>query len=59
MSDLPVINGVTYIADAEEHVFAMVATRVSEESEGAEGLDGEGSAEPEVVGRGHGDDKDE
>ena len=59
VSDLPVINGVTYIADAEEHVFAMVATRVSEESEGAEGLDGEGSAEPEVVGRGHGDDKDE
>lgn len=49
VADLPAIAGVTYLLDDDEHVFAMVATRVSAEEEelGA----GEGSAEPEVVGR--------
>lgn len=55
VEDLPVIAGVTYMLDADEHVFAMVATRVGVDDETAEG---EASAEPEVVGRVHEEEKE-
>lgn len=47
VADLPKLNGVEYVTDAEEVVFTMVTTReeVAEEEEGAE----EEMAEPEVL----------
>ncbi len=57
VADLLAIAGVTYLADEDEHVFAMVATRVGEEEEVA--LEGEESQAPEVVGRGREDEDKE
>lgn len=50
VSDLPAVKGVTYLADPDEYIFALVATQagIEEEAETAE----EVSAEPEVVRRG-------
>lgn len=48
VSDLPAVKGVTYVADADEHIFALVATQagLEEEAPAAE------MAEPEVVKKG-------
>ena len=59
VADLPAIAGVTYLAEDDEHVFAMVATRVGEEEEEAAALEGEESQAPEVVGRGREDEDTE
>lgn len=45
ISDLPVLNGVRYLAEADDHVFTMVVTREETEPVATEG----GAAEPEVV----------
>lgn len=43
VADLPVIEGVTYVADSDEQIFTMIATRAETASEaGAEG-------EPQVI----------
>lgn len=57
VSDLPAVKGVAYLADADEYVFALVATQagLEEEEEAAE----EGAAEPEVVKRGREDEEAE
>ena len=47
VADLPVIPGVTYLADSHEHVFSMIATRSSDVEEAASG-----TPEPEVVAKG-------
>jgi large subunit ribosomal protein L25 len=59
VADLPQIEGVVYLVEEDEHVFAMVATRVSEEEEEAEELEGDESVEPEVVGRARDEDEEE
>ncbi len=58
VADLPVIEGVTYLAEEDEHVFAMVALRVAEEEAETTELEGEESAEPEVVGRDRDEDEE-
>jgi len=55
IADLPVLDGVTYLADPGETVFTMITTRVEEEEE--EELEEE-MLEPEVVGR-EGDEDEE
>lgn len=57
VGDLPVVAGVKFLVEADEHVFAIVATQagVSEE----EALEAaEGAAEPEVVGRAREEDEE-
>jgi large subunit ribosomal protein L25 len=56
IADLPVLDGVTYLADPGETVFTMITTRVEEEEEEEE-LEEE-MLEPEVVGR-EGDEDEE
>lgn len=53
--------GVTFLADADEVVFSMVASRVDAAEEEAEDVLelGEESAEPEVIARGKDEDEDE
>lgn len=58
VSDLPAIEGVEYITDADESVFSLVYTRVAVEEEEEEELLVDMEAEPEVIGRGR-DDEDE
>ncbi len=60
VGDLPVMAGVKFLVDPEEHVFALVATQagVSEEEE-LEAAEAAEAAEPEVVGRGHDEDEEE
>ena len=51
ISGLPVVKGVTYLADPDDHVFALVATRAGVEDleeEAAEAAEGE----PEVITKG-------
>jgi large subunit ribosomal protein L25 len=57
VADLPKIEGVAYVNDADEPVFTLIITRaaVEEEEEVAE----EGGAEPELVSRGRDEDEDE
>ena len=57
ISDLPAVKGVAYMADADEHVFALVATQagIEEEEEAVE----ETGAEPEVVKRGREEEEEE
>jgi len=52
ISDLPAIQGVTYINELEEAIFTLITTRgaVEEEEEETE-LDEDTDAEPELVGR--------
>ena len=56
VADLPKIKGVTYLNDADDHLFALAATQagVIEEAE-EEAL----ANEPEVVGKDRGEDEDE
>lgn len=49
ISDLPEIEGVTYLGEPDETVFTMITTRVEEEEE--EEVEEEG-VEPEVLGKG-------
>lgn len=56
VAHLPVVAGVTYLAHAEEPVFAMIATRAGEDEEGMETAE---IAEPELVSRGRDEDEDE
>ncbi len=48
VADLPQIQGVTYTAEPQEHVFSMMATRAEEVAE----VPVAGAAEPEVVAKG-------
>ena len=57
ISDLPVVQGVAYLADLDEHVFALVATQAGIEDEEAAPAE-EGAAEPEVVKRGREDEEE-
>lgn len=56
VSDLPVVKGVTYLAEPDEYVFALVATQAGLEEEAAaeEGA----AAEPEVVKKGKVEEED-
>lgn len=56
IAHLPVVNGVTYLAHAEDTVFAMIATRGAEEEEGMEAAE---LAEPELVSRGREEDEED
>ncbi|MBX3015429.1 MAG: 50S ribosomal protein L25 [Caldilineaceae bacterium] len=47
VADLPVIEGVAYVNEAEESVFTLIVTRAAVEAEGAEGTPT--GAEPELV----------
>lgn len=51
VGDLPAMAGVKFLVDADEHVFAMVATQAGVEEEEAAELEAKEAAEPEVVGR--------
>lgn len=53
VADLPLIDGVEYLTDADEPVFTMQATRAEVAAEDAEAL--EEGAEPEVIGEAAGD----
>ncbi len=46
VADLPNVNGVSYLAEADEVIFSLNATRVQVEEE----VEEEAAAEPEVVG---------
>ncbi len=50
--DLVVPQGVTVLTDPERPVAAVLAPRVEAVEEGAEAAEGEGSAQPEVIGKG-------
>jgi len=52
IGDLPAIAGVAYVADADETVFSMIATRAQEVEE----EDAAATAEPEVIAKGKKDD---
>ena len=53
IADLPALAGITYLDDAEESVFSLIASRTGAEAEAADEEDeieyGE-TAEPEVIG---------
>lgn len=55
IADLPPLAGVTYLDDAEEALFSLIAS--STETEAEEDAEGAGVAEPEVIGRRDEDDK--
>lgn len=57
VSDLPAINGVTYLVDPDEHVFSMVTTQAGIEEE--EAPVEEAAAEPEVMRKGKGEEEEE
>lgn len=59
VSDLPAMAGVKFLADAEEYVFAIVATQAGVEEEEAAELEGQAAAEPEVVSRARDEDEEE
>lgn len=50
--DLVVPQGVTVLTDPDRPVAAVLAPRVEAAAEGAEGAEGEGSAQPEVIAKG-------
>ena len=52
IADLPVLAGITYLDDAEESVFSLIASRTQTESEEEEGDE---DMQPEVIG--HKDDE--
>ena len=52
VSDLPVIEGVSYVNDPDEAIFTLITTRAAVEEEEEAELDEEMSAEPELVSRG-------
>lgn len=54
VSDLPAVPGVKYLVDEHEHVFTMIATRVSEVEDAPVGA----AAEPEVVAKGKKDEEE-
>ena len=56
VSDLPVVKGVTYLDEADEHVFALVTTQAGLEEEAA--ATEETTAEPEVVKKGKTDEEE-
>jgi large subunit ribosomal protein L25 len=59
VADLPQIPGVAYLADLDEAVFSVVATRAAlEEEEDLEELEEE-MVEPEVIGRGRDEEEEE
>lgn len=60
VSDLPAVEGVAYLAEADEHIFALVATQAGIEEEEGEAAEGEeAQAEPEVVRRGREEEDEE
>jgi len=58
VADLPALAGITYLDDAEESVFSLLASRTETEVEEAE-EEGEVDVEPEVIGRHEDDDEDD
>jgi large subunit ribosomal protein L25 len=59
ISDLPELDGVTYLGDPDETVFTLITTRVEEEVEEAEEVVLEEGMEPEVLGKGGVEDEEE
>ncbi|MBI3958326.1 MAG: 50S ribosomal protein L25 [Chloroflexi bacterium] len=55
VANLPALAGITYLDDAEESVFSLIASRTETEAEEEE-VEGVEEMEPEVIGR---DDEDE
>ena len=54
VAHLPAVNGVTYLAHAEDAVFTLIATRAAEADEEAEAE----MVEPEVISRGREEEED-
>ena len=55
IADLPALAGITYLDDAEESVFSLIASRTETEAD-KEGVEGVVEIEPEVIGRREEDD---
>ncbi|RLT45550.1 MAG: 50S ribosomal protein L25 [Chloroflexi bacterium] len=50
IAGLPVLAGITYLDDADESVFSLIASRTETEADKT-GIEGDVEAEPEVIGR--------
>jgi len=60
VADLPQVEGVTYLSEADESVFIMVTTRTEESLEEEElAVEGEEMIEPEVMTRGKDEEEEE
>ncbi len=59
VSDLPVIEGVSYVHEPDEAIFTLITTRAAVEEEEEAELEEEMSAEPELVSRGRDEEEEE